>query len=70
MPLSRIYSSTLNKPGETHEIFGVNSLGVGYLEFQIWAESTKPFQSRYAPSKLILFTVFFFFFSQHFLKSI
>ena len=44
-----------------HEFFYVNSLGVGYLQFQIIDESAKLFP-RYAPAKFVLF----FFFSQRF----
>ena len=56
MPFSHIYSLTL--PEQKHEIFCVNSLGVGHLQFQIWAESAKLFP-RYAPSKFVLFSSYF-----------
>ena len=40
-----------------YKFFYVNSLGVGYLQFQIIAESAKLFP-RYAPAKFILFSSF------------
>ena len=55
MPFSYICSSTL--PEQKHTNF-TNSLGVGYLQFRIWAEFAKLFP-RYAPSYFLCIFLLF-----------